>query len=120
MSDSDISLEPLLNQSSVGSGTNKKLGMTLIDTVAVASHRTAITANNTAQEITITAGNRSIEIQNVGTSVVYYGGSGVTSSNGIKLFPNQTKPFSNVKETFSIYLATEGAETSEVRIVEYT
>ena len=116
----DISLEPLFNQGAVGSGSDKKPGLVLIDAVGVASHRTAITATNTAQEITITTGNRTIELQNTGSSVVYYGGAGVTSANGIKFFSNSSKVFANVKDSFSIYLVTSGAETSEVRIVEYT
>lgn len=120
MANSDISLEPLFNQSSQGDGASRRIAFVPIDTVGVASHRTAITATSAAQEITISTGKRTIELQNTGTNVIYYGGSGVTSANGLKLFPNQVKPFSNVKDDFSIYLVCDGAETSEVRIVEYT
>ena len=120
MSDSDISLEPLFNQSGIGDGTSRRIGFVIIDSVGVTSHRTAITVTSTAQEITIGTGKRTLEIQNSGTNVIYYGGSGVTSSNGIKLFPNQSKPFSNVKDSFSIYFVTDGAETSTLRIVEYS
>lgn len=119
MGDSDISLEPLFNQSAQGDGTSRKLAFVPIDTVGAASHRTAITVTDTAQEITISTGKRTIELQNVGSSIVYYGGSGVTSANGIKLFPGQTKPFSNVKDTFSIYLVCATGENSELRAVEY-
>lgn len=116
----DISLEPLFNQSAEGTGSSKRVAFVPIDTVGVAAHRTAVTVTSTAQEITITTGKRTIEIQHVGTKIIYYGGVGVNSSNGIKLFPNSTKPFANVKDTFSIYLVTNGTDTAEVRIVEYS
>lgn len=116
----DIALEALLNQSSEGVGSSKKLAFVPVNTAGVASHRTAVVANSTAKKITISAGERTIEIQNVGSKIIYYGGTGVTSSNGIKLFPNQVKLFANVQDTFSIYVVTDGAETSEYRIVEYS
>lgn len=116
----DISLEPLFNQGAQGTGASKKPGMVPIDTVGVASHRAPITVNSTAQEITITPGNRTIEIFNAGTKVIYYGGVGVTSSNGIKLFPNSTKILANVKDDFSIYLVAAAGESSLTRLVEYT
>ena len=115
----DLSIEPLLNQSSQGDGSSRRLGFVIIDSVGVTSHRTAITVTSTAQEITIGTGKRTIELQNVGTNVIYYGGSGVTSASGIKLFPNQSKPFSNVKDSFSIYLVCAAGETAECRIIEY-
>jgi len=114
--ENDISLEPLFNEGKVG----RKPGIVPIDTVGVASHRTPITVNSTAQEITITPGNRTIEIFDSGSKIIYYGGAGVTSSNGIRLTPNQLKVFANVKDDFSIYLVSNGTDTSEVRIVEYT
>ena len=120
MSIDDVSLEPLLNQSSQGDGASRRLAFVPIDTVGQADHRTAITVNSTAQEITITPGKRTIEIQNTGTKIIYYGGTGTTSSNGIKLFPNQTKIFANVKDSFSVYLVCDAAETAEARIVEYS
>jgi len=115
----DISLEPLLNQSSTGDGSDRRLGVVLIDTVGVATHRTAIAVTSTAQEITITAGKTTIEIQNSGTKIVYIGGTGVASTTGILLFPNQSKLFSNVKDSFSIYVVCAAAETSTLRVVEY-
>jgi len=120
MANTDISIEPLLNTSTHGTGSDKRLAFVPVDTVGVASHRTAITVNSTAQEITIATGKRTIEIQNSGTNIIYYGGAGVTSANGLKLFPGQTKPFSNVKDTFSIYLVCATGETSEGRLCEYT
>jgi len=116
----DISLEPLFNQGAVGTGSDKKPGLVLVDAVGVALHRTAITVTSTAQVITPTTGKRTIEMQNTGSKIVYFGGVGVTSANGIKFFPNSSKLFSNVKDDFSIYLVTEGADTAEVRLNEYS
>ncbi|KKL96687.1 hypothetical protein LCGC14_1841950, partial [marine sediment metagenome] len=47
-------------------------------------NRTAITVTQTAQEITLTAGRKTIEITPGPTEneEIYYGGSGVTSANG--------------------------------------
>jgi len=119
MSDDGISLEPLFNQSSQGSGTSRRVGFIPIDTVGATSHRTPITVTSIAQQITIAVGKRTIEFQNTGTKIIYFGGTGVTSSNGIKLFPNQSRLFSNVKDTFSIFVVTAVAETAELRILEY-
>ena len=119
MSEDNISLEPLFNQSSQGIGSSRRLAFIPIDTVGEATNRTAITINDTAQQLTIALNKRTIEIQNVGSNVIYYGGPGVTSSDGIKLFPNQVKPFSNVSDSFSIYLVCAAAETSELRVAEY-
>lgn len=115
MADDHISLEPLFNRSKEGD----KVAFVPVDLAGAASHRTPLTINSTAQEVTIGAGKRTIEFMNTGDNVIYYGGSGVTSTNGIKLFSNQLKPFSNVKDTFSIYFVCDGVETSTLRIVEF-
>lgn len=115
----DFSLEPLFNQSSQGDGLNRRIAFVPIDLCGAASHKTPLTINNVAQEVTIGTGKRTIEFMNTGDNVIYYGGAGVTSTEGIKLFPNQTKTFGNVKDTFSIYFVADGAETSTLRIVEY-
>ena len=119
MPTTDISLEPLLNQSSEGLGSSKKVAFVPIDTAGVASSRTPLTITSTSQEVTISVGSRTIEVQNTGTSAIYYGGSDVTSTNGIKIFPNQSKVYANVKDTFSVYFVTDGADTSTLRICEY-
>ncbi len=116
----DISLEPLFNQSSEGSGANKKIAFVPVNTVGVASNRTAITVNSTPQEITLTAGVRTIEFFNSGTKKIYYGGSGADDRDCIPIFPNQSKPFGNVQDNFSIYVVCATAETSTLRLVEYT
>ena len=115
MSTTDISVEPLLNNALI----NGSIGITPVNTVGQASHRAPITVNSTPQEITMTVGKRTIEIQNTGSKFIYYGGSGVSSSNGIKLFPQQVKAFANVKDDFSIFLVCDGADTAECRIIEY-
>lgn len=115
----DYRVETLLNQSSQGDGRDRKVAFIPIDLCGAASHRTPLTINNTAQEITIGTGKRTIEFQNTGDNVIYYSGVGVTSTNGIKLFPMQTKTFANVKDTFAIYFVTDGAETSVLRICEF-
>lgn len=119
MSVDDISLEPLFNQSSVGSGANKKTGSVPIDTAGAMSHRTAITVTATPQLISIATGKRSMEIQNTGSSLIYLGGSGVDSNKGIKLFQNQGKFFGNVTDSFSFYAVCAAGETSTLRIAEY-
>lgn len=115
----DYSLEPLLNQSSQGDGTSRRLAFVPINTAGKADHRTALTINATAQELTPTTGKRTIEIQNTGTVRVYIGGAGVTSTNGIILFPNQSRVFANIQDTFSIYLVCASGETSTLRVLEY-
>jgi len=119
MSNDDISLEPLFNQSAKGVGADKKIAFVPIDTAGEADHRDPITITSTPTELTLTLEKTTIELQNTGSKIVYYGGAGVTFEKGIKLFPNTVKVFANIKDTFSLYLVTEGAETAEVRIVEY-
>jgi hypothetical protein len=112
-----ISLEPLLNDVEQG---DKTLKVKTVESVGAASHRSPITVNNVAQEITLSANKNTIEIHNSGNDNIYYGGSGVTSSNGIPLFSDYVKIFSNCKSTFSIYVVTATGETSTLRVVEYS
>lgn len=118
----DIAIETLQNQSSQGLGIDKKIAFVPINLVGVATHRDEDSASSSPVEINITAGHRTLEIQNADTDgkILYYGGTGVSSSNGIKLFPNQTKVFANVQDTFSIFVVADGSDTPEYRIVEYT
>ncbi len=113
---SDISVEPLWNAGSV----DGKPGVVPIDTVGICATRAAVTATATRQQITMTSGYRTIELQNVGSNILYYGGSTVTDSNGIRLYPNSTKIFANVKSTFSLYLVCAAGQTTETRINEFT
>lgn len=117
MSKTDKSLEPLLNSGDFqGDGAK----VTAIAEIGAVSHRTPITINNTAQQITIAGNKGSIEFENTGSKVMYRGGLGVTSSNGLKFFPRNKLRFTKVKSTFSIYFVTDGADTSELRINEYS
>ena len=111
-----ISLEPLANK---GNSDGQGLLVTPISEVGAISHRTAITVSDVAQEITIGAGKNSIEFQNSGTKTIYYGGTGVSSAGGGRLFPDETKVYTKVKLTFSIYFVCAAAETSTLRILEY-
>lgn len=120
MADSDISLEPLFNQSTDGIGLNKRIAFVMVDLCGVASHRTPLTITNAAQEVAIGTSKRTIEFSNSGTRIIYYGGTGVTSSNGIPIFPNQVKSFGNVKDNFALSFVCDGAEISTLRIVEFT
>ena len=88
-----------------------------IQKVGVCSNRTAFTVTSSAQEITLTSGYNSIEIVPAPneTAEIYFGGSGVTTANGVPL--GSGKIFNNCKVGFSIYLIT--ATTAEVRIAEY-
>ena len=113
---SDISLEPLLNQGDVAGQGGLVTGVSELGKV---SHRTPVTVINVAQEITIGAAKGSIEFENSGGSIVYYGGTGVTSANGARIFPNSKKIFIKVKPNFSIFLVTDGADTSTIRIIDY-
>ena len=116
---SDISVEALLNQSTVGTGVNKKLATVVIDSMGTGSNRAALAVTDTAQEITLTAGCRTIWLQNSGSNDIQIGGSGVLTTTGVTIFTDQTMIFNNVKDDFSIYVITV-AGGSELRIVEFT
>jgi len=121
MSNEDISLEPLFNQSSEGIGVSKKIAMVPINTAGAGAHKTPVTVTDSEAEITITAGKRTIEIQNISTTgiVIFYGGTGVDDTTGIKLFPNQLKVYANIQDTFSIFVVCATGESAELRLVEY-
>jgi len=116
MARTDKSLEPLLNAGAVGGIP----GVVIVNDVGATSNRATITTTQTAQEITIGTGKRTIELHNTGSNTVFYGGSGVTSSTGGQIFANDPPIiFSNVKSDFSIYLICATGLTSTVRIIEY-
>ena len=88
--------------------------------MSVTKHRAAITITDAAEvEIIISSGYHAIEIQNFGGSDIYYGASGVASTNGVALFSGDKKILTNVEETFSIYFVVGAGETSEIRIAEF-
>ncbi len=82
-------------------------------------HQSALTLSNVAQQITLTPGRKSIELVPGPTEdkESYYGGSGVDSTDGAPL--GAGKVFSNCKKGFSIWVVADGAETPNLRIVEY-
>ncbi len=82
-------------------------------------NQAAITINDVAQEITLSAGRKSIEFVPGPTesTEIYYGGSSVDSDDGIPI--SAGKIFSNCKLGFSIYLVTASGETANLRICEY-
>lgn len=87
--------------------------------ISGAKHLTPLTITSSAQQIIIDKDRHAIELQNTGAKSVFYGGVGVTSSNGIEMFPGDKKTFTNVENTFNIYFVTNGADTSELRRVVY-
>lgn len=109
----DISLEPLFNRGASGQGAL----VTSIAEIGAMSNRTAITVTS-AQQITIGVNKNSIEIQNIGTTTLYLGGSGVNATDGVRLFPDESKVYTKVKSDFSFYVfcATSGT----LAIAEYT
>ena len=81
-------------------------------------HRDELEVTDTAQEITLTAGRKSIEILPAPTETaeIYYGGAGVTSAKGLPL--SSGKIWSNCKSGFSVYLVV-ATGTAKARIAEY-
>ncbi len=88
--------------------------------ISLAQQRAAVAITDAATvEVIISKEHHSIEIQNAGNEDVYFGGSDVTSANGRVLYSGDTKIFTNVEVTFSIYFVVAATKTSELRIVEY-
>ena len=111
----DYSVERVLNRGNTLGG----VPVTAKDELGAGTHRTAISVNATAQQITIAAGKTAMEIQNTGESNIYYGGAGVDSDKGIIIFPDVIKVFNKLKSTFSLYFVCKTGETSTMRVVEY-
>lgn len=87
--------------------------------VGACDHQDEIDVSSTPTQITISAGKNSLEIANVGDNDIYYGGSGVSSADGMILFRGSTKAWTHVKESFSVYVVCAAGETSKLRVVEY-
>lgn len=106
MATGDISLEPLLNQRIKGrlSGpaTNRQ-----------------VTINSAASvELTPTAGCKEMHIFNESGVTLRYGGSGVTTSTGGKLF-NQGTMALNPTDDFSVFIIPESGGPFDLEIVEF-
>ena len=106
------SLEPLLNDSTIGTGENQFLGFTAVNSLGVGSNRANQAITDTAVEITIGAGKRTVYLQNRGANDIALGGSGVLTTTGIVLFPDQTLIFNNVQDDFSVYAVTVAGGSS--------
>ena len=113
------SLEPLFNEGRSPLAGGGGARVTAIEEVGAVSNRNAASVTATRQQITIGAGKSSIEFENSGGKVIHYGGSGVTSTNGLRIFPNAKKVFTKVKSDFSINVVCATGETSTLRIAEF-
>jgi len=87
--------------------------------VGVARVRPYSTIGDTASSISVTSTVRCVEIYNMSSGIVYYGGSDVTSFTGIPIPISDLKIFNNIKSTFNIYVVCAAGQTAELRIVEY-
>lgn len=89
-----------------------------VQEVGKCNHRVELAITSVAQEITLTTGYNSIEIipSPTETAEIFYGGSGVTSANGMPM--GAGKIWNNCKKGFSVYLVVE-AGTAYARIAEY-
>jgi len=81
------------------------------------SHR-VVDVDSSGTSITISSDKREIMIQNIGTRIVYWGGSGVTTTNGLQILPKQIIVFANCPEDFKIYFITASGQTSKIAIAE--
>lgn len=91
----------------------------VLTSVGACTHRTAISVTDSPQKISIVVGKPTIEILNIGANTVYYGGSGVASSNGFPIYRRTYKSWNNTKAGWEIYVICASGLTSELRIVEY-
>lgn len=121
MATDHISLEPLLNDSTIGTGTSQRIAVVNVNSLGTCLQRAAINVTDTAQEITITTGYRTMYLYNAGNALVYIGGATVDSTNGVPLVDGQLFIFNNVQDDFSFYLVCAAADSPvEVRICEFT
>lgn len=82
-------------------------------------HITAIAVTAVATSHTITAGYKHLYLINTGSKTVYWGGSGVDSTDGIPINPYGGWWFFNVTSGFKVYLVCAAAESSTIRGVEF-
>lgn len=71
---------------------------------------------------TVTAGKKGVSFQNLGSDIVWYGGSdsvAPASNRGHKLFPNQSLIYKNVRNTFTIGFRCAATETATVAVVNH-
>lgn len=112
---------PRLSPEKILQNRGDPIAVTTVQNVGAGSNRGAITCTDTATQILIGAGKRTIELYNNDTANdIYYGGSGVLSTTGILIPYGQGKIWSNVKDDFSIYIICATGLTANIRCVEYT
>lgn len=106
MASGDISIEPLLNLRTRGrvSGVTTNRQVTLTDGVAT--------------QITPTSGCKEMHIFNPLNVDIRYGGSGVTTSTGGKIFPQGNMAISPTND-FSFYLIQTGGSSDAIDVVEF-
>lgn len=83
--------------------------------------QTPLTITDTVQEVTITQGLISLEVQNTGNSDIYYGNSAdLTSSNGLIIYSQgEKKSWENVPSNFKISFMCATGQTSTLRLIYY-
>lgn len=90
-----------------------------IHQLGTCSNRQVTLNSAAAVEITPTAGTRVMHISNNLTVVVRYGGSGVTTSTGGKIYNGASFAFA-VTSTSSIYLIPETGGAQSIDIIEFS
>ena len=107
MSNTHISLEPLLNDRMVkgpsGTTTNRVVSLTA----------------DTAIAVTPTAGISAMHIFNDTGENIRYGGSGVDGNSGVKFFNQSTLVFDSPSDDFIIYFYNSGGAAVDLDIVEF-
>ena len=99
------------------------LGVTNIpfDEIGALSTGTTVEADAvSAQSHTITSGKKVVILQNVGSKLVWFGGSDVDPANskGNILLPRVMLIFRNAKSNFKIYFKCVAGDTTNIGIVE--
>lgn len=68
----------------------------------------------------ISSGMRALDITNLGSYPVYYGGSGVRVSSGGLIQASSVRAWDHVVDDFTLYLAVQsGAVSSNIVVTEY-
>ena len=81
--------------------------------------KSAISVTATAQVVEITTGYDTLELRNVGSYTVYYGGTSVTAATGFPIYKREWRSWNNIKSGFKVYVVCSNGQTSELRRIEY-
>ena len=83
------------------------------------THQSPANVTTASTQVIITSGKVAMMVQNIGSSIIYFGGSGVTSSSyAFKIVPTQIVDFGGVKSGFNFYVICSTG-TSTLGIAEY-